>query len=503
MNSPIIAMELHGISKQFGAVLANDNISFNLRKQEVHALLGENGAGKSTLMNILYGLYKPDAGSIAVNGTPVHIQSPNDAIAHGICMVHQHFMLVNTLTVLENIILGTKLNACKIDMNAAEMAVSKLCEDFQLNVPLHTRVGELSVGTQQKVELLKALYRKADILIMDEPTAVLTPQEVDDLFVILKNFVTMGKSIIFISHKLWEIMRIADRVTILREGKSITTLNREDTTKEELAEIMVGRKVQTSYAKSDITPGPPLVTFESVRTKTAPSSPALEDVSFSLCEGEIVGVAGVDGNGQSSLAEALMGLRTLTTGRIMLQGQDITSTSTRERIRKQVAHIPGDRLKQGMLADFSIEENVVLDNFEEAPITRNGFFQPAAVRERGVRLVQEFDVRPPDPTLACGQLSGGNQQKVVFARELDKNPTVVIAAQPTRGLDIGATEFVHGKLLEQRAAGHGVLLISADLDEILLLADRILVMFHGRIAGEVHGPDFNIREIGLLMGGVA
>lgn len=503
MSTPPIAMELRGIRKQFGAVLANDDISFELRRQEVHALLGENGAGKSTLMNILYGLYKPDAGTISVNGKQVDIRNPNDAIAHGICMVHQHFMLVNTLTVLENIILGTKLDPCRIDMTAAEASVSKLCEDFQLNIPLHTKVGELPVGTQQKVELLKALYRKADILIMDEPTAVLTPQEVDDLFAILKNFVIMGKSIIFISHKLWEIMRIADRVTILRAGKSITTLDKDSTTKEELAEIMVGRKIQTSYDKAQVSVGDTLVCFDTVSTTPKPGVPTLEDVSFCLNRGEIVGIAGVDGNGQTTLAEVLMGLCPLSRGKVMLQGTDITGMSTRERIRKNVAHIPADRLRQGMMADFSIAENLVLDNFEEAPVTERGLFMPTAVLERGERLVKEFDVRPPDPTLHCGQLSGGNQQKVVFARELDKDPTVVIAAQPTRGLDIGATEFVHGKLLEQRATGHGVLLISADLDEILLLADRILVMFHGRIAGEVHGPNYDIREIGLLMGGVA
>lgn len=494
---------LEGITKVFGNVVANDDISFELQAKEVHALLGENGAGKTTLMNILYGLYHPDKGSIVLNGKPIIIRSPKDAISHGIGMVHQHFMLIPTLTVLENIILGMHHNPLKIDFQSARRKLSKLCDEFNIQIDLDKKAGDLSIGVQQKVELLKALYREADILILDEPTAVLTPQEVDELFKTLNNLVDMGKSIIYISHKLWEVMRISHQITILRSGKSIKTVQTSQTNQESLAELMVGRKVLLEYKKKEIIFKKAVLTLEDVCTLDSSKNIGLKEINCSILSGEIVGVAGVDGNGQEELAEVIMNIRPLKSGLVSYKGKNITDWGIRERLNNGFAHIPADRLEHGLILDFTVSENTVLNDFNKLPFTNKGVFYPQKVKERGGTLVHEYDIRPADSELPARLLSGGNQQKVVLARELSKHPGLIVASQPTRGLDIGATEFLHKKLIEEKEKGAAVLVISSDLDELLLISDRILVMFEGKFVGEVCGPEYDFKQIGLLMGGVS
>ena len=494
---------LEGITKTFGNVIANDKISFELQSNEVHALLGENGAGKTTLMNVLYGLYHPDQGSIILNGIKISIRSPKDAISHGIGMVHQHFMLIPTLTVLENIILGIKHNPLKIDFQSAAKKVRKLCNEFNIQIDLQKKVGDLSIGVQQKVELLKALYREADILILDEPTAVLTPQEVDELFKTLNNLVEMGKSIIYISHKLWEVMRISHQITILRGGKSIKTVKTSQTDQETLAELMVGRKVLLEYEKEKIDLGESILTLDNVSTYSSPKNISLKNINSNILSGEIVGVAGVDGNGQEELAEAIMNIRPLKSGVVRYKGKDITDWGIKDRLNSGFAHIPADRHEHGLILDFTISENTVLNDFNKEPYTKKGVFSPLKVKENGKILVSEYDVRPADSELPARLLSGGNQQKVVLARELSKQPSLIIASQPTRGLDIGATEFVHKRLIEEKKKGAAILVISSDLDELLLISDRILVMFEGKFVGEVCGPEYDFKQIGLLMGGIS
>jgi general nucleoside transport system ATP-binding protein len=495
-------LELKGITKRFPGVVANDHVDFELRPREVHALLGENGAGKSTLVNILYGLYKPDEGEILLKGERADIHSPKDAIALGIGMVHQHFMLIPVLTVAENIVLGTEpvRNGVFVDSDAARQRVEVLSETFKLAVAPDARVEDISVGQQQRVEILKALYRNADILILDEPTAVLTPQEAIELFGILENLRQEGMSIIFISHKLGEVLRIADRVTVLRRGRAVGTVLREGATREGLAKLMVGRDVLLRVDKRPAEPGETLLEVEDLHVTDLRGLDTVRGVSFSVRAGEIVGIAGVDGNGQSELIDAITGLRKSASGRVVVEGRDVTHESANDILDAGLGHIPEDRQRRGLVLDFSLAENLALHDFDQPPASRFGWLYPNRLIERARRLLREFDVRGGAPTTPAASLSGGNQQKVVVAREVSRNPRVLVAAQPTRGLDVGAIEFVHRRLVEERDAGRAILLVSLELDEILTLSDRILVIYEGRVMGEFT-PDVSEEELGIAMTG--
>jgi general nucleoside transport system ATP-binding protein len=495
-------LELHGITKQFPGVLANDHVSFDLVPGEVHALLGENGAGKSTLMNIVYGLYRPDEGEVVLKGKPVHFSSSKDAIRSGIGMVHQHFMLIPVMTVAENIILAEEpTHAGLLDQDAAEKRVKELADSFNFAIDPHTRIENLSVGQQQRVEILKALYRKADILILDEPTAVLTPQEAVELFGILRTLTREGLAIIFISHKLNEVLDIADRVTVLRRGKKIDTVPSEGATREGLARLMVGREVLLRVDKTPSKPAEPLLTVEGLTVLDDRELEAVRDVSFDVRAGEIVGIAGVDGNGQTELIDAVTGLRRSQAGRVTVAGKEITNEGAREALDAGLGHIPEDRHRRGLVLDFTLAENIALHDYNEPPDSRFGWLYPGRLIARARRLLQAFDVRGGGPLTRAAALSGGNQQKVVVAREVERDPRVLLAAQPTRGLDVGAIEFVHRRLVEERDQGRAILLVSLELDEILSLADRILVMYEGRIVGE-YGPDVSAEELGIAMTGL-
>jgi ABC-type uncharacterized transport system ATPase subunit len=494
-------LELSGITKRFPGVLANDRVDFDLAKGEVHALLGENGAGKSTLVNILYGLYHPDEGEIRLNGEPVRIGSPRDAIDLGIGMVHQHFMLIPVMTVAENIVLATEPRKGPfLDLVGAQERVRELAAQFGLAVRPEARVSSISVGMQQRAEILKALYRGAEILILDEPTAVLTPQEAVELFAILRSLQADGKSIIFITHKLNEVLEIADRITVLRQGKRIDTVPRAGATQEGLARRMVGREVVLRVEKPPAQPGETLLVVESVSVLDDRGLEAVRDVSFELKAGEIVGIAGVDGNGQSELIDALTGLRRPASGRIVAAGRDITHAGSRECLDLGVGHIPEDRQLRGLILDFTLAENLALHDFRQEPDSKWGWLYPRRLIERAARLLKEFDVRGGRPQTAASALSGGNQQKVVVAREVSRNPSILVAAQPTRGLDVGAIEFVHRRLVEERDKGRAILLVSFELEEILSLSDRILVLYEGRIAGE-YAPGVSEEELGIAMTG--
>jgi simple sugar transport system ATP-binding protein len=495
-------LELRGITKRFPGVVANDNVSFDLRLGEVHALLGENGAGKSTLMNILYGLYTPDEGQILLNGSPVDVGSTKASIEHGIGMVHQHFMLIPVMTVAENIVLATEPRRAGValDYAAARKRVRDLSDRYGLAVDPDARVERITVGQQQRVEILKALYRGAEILILDEPTAVLSPQEAQELFEIIRSLQEQGKSIVFISHKLNEVLEIADRITTLRRGNVVDTIPAEGATEEGLARMMVGREVLLRVDKSPPTPGPPLLQVESVSVVDDRGLTAVRDVSFEVRGGEILGLAGVDANGQSELIDAIAGLRPVAAGRIVLDGRDITHAPAKEILDAGVGHIPEDRHRRGLVLPFSLAENLALHAYRHAPNSRHGLLQLGAIAGRARRLLREFDVRGGTPETPAAALSGGNQQKVVLAREIDGNPKVLIAAQPTRGLDVGAIEFVHRRLVEQRDAGRAVFLVSLELEEILSLSDRILAIYEGRIVAEFP-PTATEEEIGLAMTG--
>ncbi|MBP1153904.1 MULTISPECIES: ABC transporter ATP-binding protein [unclassified Paenibacillus] len=501
MSNPI-KVEMRGITKRFPGIVANDDISLTLRQGEILALLGENGAGKSTLMNILFGLYQPDEGNIAVNGERVTIANPKTAIRLGLGMVHQHFKLVQPFTVTENIILGLEpRQRLRIHYREAEQEVARLSERYGFRVDPRARVQDISVGMQQRVEIVKTLYRGADILIFDEPTAVLTPQEIQELMDIMRRLVAENKSIILITHKLKEIMTIADRVTVIRRGKVMDTLTVKETNPDELAAKMVGRQVSFRPDKKPSAPGAPVLSVQNVTATGSNGLPVLSGLSLEVRTGEILGLAGVDGNGQSELIEALSGLRTVDSGRILLHGSNIANKSPRQISESGVAHIPEDRHKRGLVLDFSMSENMVLKTYYTSAYNRGGFLDYGAIDKQAQRLIAEFDVRTPDTHTPARALSGGNQQKAIIAREVDQDPELLIAAQPTRGLDVGAIEFIHKRLLEQRDQGKAVLLISLELDEILALSDRIAVIYEGRIVGEVDPEETSDRELGLMMSG--
>jgi general nucleoside transport system ATP-binding protein len=496
-------LELRGITKQFPGVLANDHVSFDLVPGEVHALLGENGAGKSTLMNIVYGLYHPDDGQILLKGKPVKFSSSKDAIRSGIGMVHQHFMLIPVMSVAENIILAEEpTQAGLLDYDSAEKRVKDLADSFNFHIDPHARIENIGVGQQQRVEILKALYRSADILILDEPTAVLTPQEAIELFGILRTLTREGMAVIFISHKLNEVLEIADRVTVLRRGKMIETVPTAGATREGLARLMVGREVLLRVEKTPGTPKEPLLTVENLTVLDDRDLEAVRDVSFEVRAGEIVGIAGVDGNGQTELIDALTGLRKAREGRVRVGDKETTNQGARESLDAGLGHIPEDRHRRGLVLDFTLAENIALHDYKEPPDSRFGWLYPGRLIARARRLLKEFDVRGGTPVTRASALSGGNQQKVVVAREVERDPRVLLAAQPTRGLDVGAIEFVHRRLVEERDQGRAILLVSLELDEVLSLADRILVIYEGRIVGE-YGPDVSAEELGIAMTGGA
>ena len=504
-NAPEYVIEMLHITKEFPGIKANDDITLQLRRGEIHALLGENGAGKSTLMSVLFGLYQPEEGVIKKDGKEVKINNPNDATALHIGMVHQHFKLIDVFTVLDNIILGaedTKMGF--LEKKAARKKVQELSDRYGLRVDLDAKVEDITVGMQQRVEILKMLYRDNEILIFDEPTAVLTPQEIEELMQIMRGLTKEGKSILFISHKLNEIMEVSDRVTVLRKGKYVGTVNTADTTKEELSRMMVGRPVQLVVEKSPSHPGDPVL---EVKNFSVPSqlhkNDAVKNVSFTVRSGEIVCIAGIDGNGQSEFVYGLTGLEPLVSGKITMCGKDITKMPIRKRNIGGMSHIPEDRHKHGLVLDYSLEYNLVLERYFEPEFTNKaGFLKKKNIREYANRLIEQFDIRSGQGAITTARsMSGGNQQKAIVAREIDKNPELLVAVQPTRGLDVGAIEGVHKQLIAQRDAGKAVLLVSLELDEVMDVPDRIVVMYEGEIVGELDPKQTTQEELGLYMAG--
>jgi simple sugar transport system ATP-binding protein len=498
-----LVLEMRGIRKEFPGVVANDDVSFDVRRGEVHALLGENGAGKSTLMNILYGLYRPDAGEILLNGKRVVFSSASDAIDAGIGMVHQHFMLIPVMTVAENVVLGTEpvKDGVLLDEAAAEKRVADMAKTFNFAVEPGALVEDIGVGQQQRVEIMKALYRNADLLILDEPTAVLTPQEASDLFEILRTLRQEGISIVFISHKLKEVLEIADRITVLRRGKTIETVPRAGATEETLARAMVGREVLLRVEKQPAEVGDVLLEAEDLWASDDRGVQKVRGMSFQVRAGEIVGIAGVDGNGQTELIEALTGLRHADRGVVRVGGRELHHSSPRHVLDAGLGHIPEDRQRLGLVLEFSLAENVALHDYATPPDSKWGWLFPKRLVERARGLIQEFDVRGGGPLTPAGALSGGNQQKLVAAREISRDPKALIAAQPTRGLDVGAIEYLHRRLVSERDEGRAILLVSLELDEIFSLSDRILVIYEGQIVGE-HTGVVSEEQIGFEMVGV-
>ncbi|WP_370222699.1 ABC transporter ATP-binding protein [Cytobacillus sp.] len=495
-------IEMLNIRKEFPGIVANDNITLQLKQGEIHALLGENGAGKSTLMNVLFGLYQPEKGEIKVKGKPVRITDPNIANDLGIGMVHQHFMLVDRFTVTENIILGKETTKSgKIDIKKAEKEVREISERYGLAVDPQAKISDISVGMQQRVEILKTLYRGAEILIFDEPTAVLTPQEIKELIQIMKTLIQEGKSIILITHKLKEIMEVCDRVTVIRKGVGIGTVNVSETNPNELASLMVGREVTFKTDKTDSKPQEQVLEIQDLHVKDSRGLGVVNKLNLNVRAGEIVGIAGVDGNGQSELIEAITGLRKSESGSIKLNGKEIMNMSPRKVTEKGVGHIPQDRHKHGLVLDFPIGENMVLQTYYKAPFSKKGVLNFKEIYSKAKKLIKEFDVRTPSEYTLARALSGGNQQKAIIGREIDRNPDLLIAAQPTRGLDVGAIEYIHKRLIEQRDQGKAVLLISFELDEIMNVSDRIAVIYEGEIVAVVDPKQTTEQELGLLMAG--
>nr|WP_247600520.1 ABC transporter ATP-binding protein [Priestia flexa] len=490
------------IRKEFPGIVANDNITLQVKKGEIHALLGENGAGKSTLMNVLFGLYQPEKGEIKVKEKAVKITNPNIANDLGIGMVHQHFMLVQNFTVTENIILGNEpTKAGKINIAKAAKEIEALSNQYGLSVDPYAKIEDISVGMQQRVEILKTLYRGADILIFDEPTAALTPQEITELIEIMKRLIKEGKSIILITHKLKEIMAVCDRCTIIRKGVGIGTVTVSETNPDELASLMVGREVHFKTEKKTAEPKDAVLTIDGLVVEDARGVAAVNDLSLTVRAGEIVGIAGVDGNGQTELIEALTGLTKIKSGAITLNESDLTKLSARKITESGVGHIPQDRHKHGLVLDYTIGENIALQTYYKEPMSKRGILNYKEIYRKAKALIAEYDVRTPSEYTQARALSGGNQQKAIIAREVDRSPQLLIAAQPTRGLDVGAIEFIHRKLIEERDKGRAVLLVSLELDEVMNLSDRIAVIYEGKIVDIVNPNETNEQELGLLMAG--
>jgi len=505
-----LIIEMRGITKRFPGVLANDHINFDLKACEIQAVLGENGAGKTTLMNILYGLYRPDEGEIRVRGKPVVVRSPKDAIDLGIGMVHQHFTLIPTMSVTENIVLGLKsAREPLLDIGQAEKRIAELSKTYNLKVDPQAKVEQLSIGERQRVEIIKALYRNVQVLILDEPTSVLTPQETEDFFKTLRSMVQEGLTIIFITHKLPEVMAISDRVTVLRRGKVMATIETKQTNPIDLSKKMVGREVLFSIEKPKAEEGKVVLEVKNLWALSDKGIPALKGVSFSIHEGEILGVAGVSGNGQRELAEVLTGMRRATEGKINIFGKDMTNRSPKKIIEQGVGHIPEDRLGMGLIMDFSVAENLILEIHSESPFSyrwflpfdKKYFLDKNEIRKHAERLIKEYDIATPSADAPARNLSGGNLQRLILAKVLSRNPKLLVAAQPTSGLDVGATEFIRKKLMEQKEKGVAILLISEDLSEIMSLSDRIAVIYEGKIVGIIPAAKAEIKEIGLMMAG--
>ena len=495
-------LELRNITKTFGSVVANNDVSINVKKGTIHAIVGENGAGKSTIMRIAYGFYKADSGEILINGNTVSIRNPHDAIAFGIGMVHQHFMLVDTMTVAENIILGAETgSAMNLDLEKANADILALSNELRLGVNPKALIEDLSVGQQQRVELLKALYRNAELLILDEPTAVLTPQEVEEFFGILRRMKEQGKTIIIITHKLEEVLAISDEVTVMRDGKSVGNVKTSETSAKDLARMIVGRDVLLRVEKTDANAGQAALEVKDLSVKGKHGA-AINGVTFEVRSGEIVGIAGIEGNGQTELIEALAGLASASAGKVYFEGKDITNLSPRRIKELGIAHIPEDRHKRGLLLNSDLAENAILGVHYRAPAANAaGFLDNAAIQKRAKEILENFDVRPPNAELPAKALSGGNQQKLIIGREFQLEPKLLLVSQPTRGVDIGAIEFIHKKLIALRDAGCAVLLVSAELEEVTALADRLLIISKGKIVGEVDPKSTSAEEIGLMMTG--
>jgi simple sugar transport system ATP-binding protein len=502
MSEVKYVVEMRGITKRFGEVLANDHIDLAIPDQSIHAIIGENGAGKSTVMNILYGFYTADEGEIVVDRQPRQVNGPADAIKLGLGMVHQHFMLVEPLTVTENIVLGAEPTAgLSIDYRKARARVHEISEQYGLKIDPDARVGNLSVGQQQRVEILKTLYRGARILILDEPTAVLTPQEVAEMFAILRGLRDQGKTIIIITHKLAEVLALSDNITVMRDGRVVGNLPTREATAEGLARMMVGREVLLRVKKDEAKPRKPVLSVRELTLKGAEGKTILDRLSFEVRGGETLGIAGVEGNGQTELIEILAGLRDATSGEVLLEDKPLDDIDTRGRKRRGIAHIPEDRHRRGLLLPFDLAANSILGVHRNRPISNILLLNNGFIVARAERLVNAYDVRPPNITLSAQALSGGNQQKLIVAREFDIEPRLVLVAQPTRGVDIGATEFIHRKLIELRDAGAAILLVSAELDEVLSLSDRVVVIYEGRLVGEVDPKTVSEEQIGLMMTG--
>lgn len=506
MTDNAIALEVHNITKRFPGVLANDRVNFDLRKGEIHALLGENGAGKTTLMNIIYGLYTPNEGEILISSNnglqPVQIRTPNDAIHAGIGMVHQHFMLVPVFTVAENIILGQEITrGPSLDLRTACQKITQLSEEYGLEVNPDAIVEDLPVGVQQRVEIIKALYRHARILVLDEPTAVLTPQEVDNLFRVMRQLCERGVSIVFITHKLKEVAAVADRITVMRRGQVVGTTTPDESDDHKLAAMMVGREVLLQVEKGPAKPADVVLKVENLTIIDERDVVCVCDIGFQVCAGEILGIAGVQGNGQTELIESLTGLRQRKSGKIVLGGKEIPELSPRLNVEAGQAHIPEDRHKHGLVLAFTIADNEVLCTYYQPPFARGLQRDQNAVIQNAIKLIERFDIRTPSPLLPASNLSGGNQQKAIVARELSRPIHLLIANQPTRGLDVGSIEYIHRQIVEMRDRGIAVLLVSAELDEITSLSDRIAVMYHGSIVATMDADKATRAELGLLMAG--